>query len=177
MNPTRVDLAFGGGLLVVVAAAVFLVYMPQMRRIRAAEARARELRQALAKTDQVAMDEQQIEETIKQINQHLKNFDTRLPSAAEIDQFLEQISAIAAKHHISLDLVKPGDITVRPLYADLPISIEGSCRFPDLYQLLKDINQMPRLTKVKDLRFQARPDNAPSKVEMTLLIFLCRRGV
>ncbi len=177
MKTSHIDMAFVGGLLIAVALAGFKVYMPQVQRADAAKAATLASEAELSKSEQVAMDEQQMEQEVACIVAHLKDFDTRLPSATEIDKFLKQISEIAARHELKLDLVKPGEIEMRPLYAQLPITIAGTCRFPQFYGLLRDIREMPRLTKVADLRLEARADQPDCKVEMTLLIFLCRRGV
>ena len=177
MKINRIDLAFAAGLMVVIALVVFKVYMPQMDRIKQSTAEAGQLTETLRTSDQVTMDVQQIEGEIGRIGARLKAFDTQLPPATEIDKFLSQISEIAARSDVKLDLIQPGDIGVRSLYAELPITIEGTCRFPQFYAMLREIRNMPRLTKVADLQFAANMRDPMCKVQMTLLIFLCRRGV
>jgi len=177
MNTKQIHLAFASILLIAIAGVAFKSYLPQHKRIVAAETDAKTLTETLSTSDKVTMDLQDIESEIARIRARLKRFDAQLPSAAEIDKFLSQITDVAARNHLTLDLIKPGEIEVRPLYAEMPIIIEGKGRFSQFYQMLCDIQKMPRLTKVANLRFNADPQDPNCKVEMTLLIFLCRRGV
>ena len=128
----RVDTVFVFGLLAVVSGAFFGLILPQIKQRRASAAEARKLEDTLSTSYQVSMDLKQIEDEITRIRGRLQDFDTRLPSATEIDKFLAQLSSIAARCDVELDLVKPGSIEVRSLHAELPVSLEANCRFTSL---------------------------------------------
>ena len=177
MRTSHIHLAFIGALLVAVAAFALKGYTPQLKRTKASNAEADRLADTLRASGQVEMDTEQIGGEVERIRARLRAFDTQLPPATEIDKFLAQISEIADRSQMKLDAIMPGEITMKALYAELPITIEGTCRFPHFYRLLREIHSMPRLTKVADLRLTASRDNPTCKIEMTLLIFLARRGV
>jgi len=173
----RVDTVFVFGLLAVVSGALFGFLLPQIKQRRASAAEAVTLKETLATSYQVSMDLKEIEGEIARIRGRLQDFDTRLPSATEIDKFLAQLSSIAVRCEVELDLVKPGSIAMRSLHAELPVSLEANCRFSDLYRFLYELHAMPRLTKPATLRVTTKKDCPKCKVELTLLIYLCRTGV
>ena len=173
----RVDTVFAFGLLAVVSGAFFGSLLPQIKQRRVLAAEARELEDTLSTSYRVSMDLKEIEDEIARIRSRLQDFDTRHPSATEIDKFLAQLSSIAARCDVQVDLVKPGRIEVRSLHAELPVSLEANCRFADLYRFLYELHAMPRLTKPATLRVTTKRDCPKCKVELTLLIYLCRTGV
>jgi len=81
-------------------------------------------------------------------------FEGKLPARHEIHKILEQVTKIADHHRLETRLFK----TLKPKpfaqYSEQPIQMEVYGDFDSYYQFLLDVEKLPRITKIKDMKLE-----------------------
>jgi type IV pilus assembly protein PilO len=149
--------------LTVVLAAVlgggitFFVGGPLRRQTAADNAALEERRTQLVSLQQVAKKITCIQDEISRLQDALNFFDHRLPQEREIDVILRQVWQIAESKSLTPRSVRTTAPETLARYSSQPImlSMEGS--FEGFYEFLLGLEQMPRLTKVRQMQITKVP--------------------
>ncbi|MFO0827175.1 MAG: type 4a pilus biogenesis protein PilO [Phycisphaerales bacterium] len=174
------EVVFAGVLLAVPIASYFFVFGPRNSQIRQAktemEAKEGRLTELAKLTSRIG----DLDREIVSWEDALKRLDEKLPDDGEVDGILGQITEIAQGNKLAVKQVKGEKPIPAALYMELPLrtTIEGS--FDGFYQFLLDIEALPRITRVHQLRMSrlepARGDDKPvppgaMKAEFVLSIY------
>src|SRR5205085_4388016 len=75
----------------------------------------------------------------EQVQQYVTQLEKQLPSKAEMDALLSDINQAGIGRSLSFELFRPGGVTVREYYAELPITLRVTGRFHDVGAFTSDI--------------------------------------
>jgi type IV pilus assembly protein PilO len=87
----------------------------------------------------------------EQVLQYVTQLEKQLPSKAEMDALLSDINQSGLGRSLKFELFRPGQVTVRDYYAELPISIKVTGRFHDMGSFASDIANLSRIVTLNDL--------------------------
>ena len=157
--------------MVLFAVAFFLFgYRPatvRLAELRAqVEAKQRELQSNQTKTEIRAT----VEQNVAKLRRQLDRSDKQLPRHQDWGQFMHDITKLRQQFPLDQWLVEPAaQPRQNALFVELPIDMRFEGDFLSVFGFLRQVDQMPRLTRVQDLKVRAKPGKA-GKVEVQLLL-------
>ncbi|MGE5451622.1 MAG: type 4a pilus biogenesis protein PilO [Acidobacteriota bacterium] len=86
-----------------------------------------------------------------QVEEYVKQLEKQLPGKAEMDALLSDINQAGLGRGLEFDLFRPGSVTVKDYYAELPISIRVSGRYHDIGAFTADIANLSRIVTLHNL--------------------------
>src|SRR5213075_2803714 len=87
----------------------------------------------------------------EQVQQYVTQLEKQLPSKAEMDALLSDIKQAGLGRSLSFELFRPGQVSVREYYAELPIAIRVTGRFHDVGSFASDIANLSRIVTLNNL--------------------------
>jgi type IV pilus assembly protein PilO len=87
----------------------------------------------------------------EQVQQYVTQLEKQLPSKAEMDALLSDINQAGLGRSLLFDFFKPGSISVKEYYAELPISMRVVGRYHDLGAFVADIANLSRIVTLNNL--------------------------
>jgi type IV pilus assembly protein PilO len=75
----------------------------------------------------------------------------QLPGKSEMDSLLSEINQAGAGRGLQFELFKPGQLQLRPHYAELPIDIKLTGNYHALAGFVADIANLPRVVTIDHL--------------------------
>lgn len=94
----------------------------------------------------------------EQVQQYVTQLEKQLPSKAEMDALLSDINQAGLGRSLQFDLFRPGQVSVKDYYAELPIAIKVSGRYHDIGAFASDIANLSRIVTLNNLTIAPRPD-------------------
>lgn len=91
----------------------------------------------------------------EEVSQYVNSLEKKLPSKAEMDALLSDITQAGVGRGLQFELFKPGQVTLKDYYAELPISIKISGRYHDLAAFSSDIANLSRIVTLNDLNLNS----------------------
>jgi type IV pilus assembly protein PilO len=96
----------------------------------------------------------------EQVQQYVTQLEKQLPSKAEMDALLSDINQAGLGRSLAFDHFRPGSVSVKEYYAELPISIRVSGRYHDMGSFASDIAHLSRIVTLNNLEItQAKDGN------------------
>jgi type IV pilus assembly protein PilO len=87
----------------------------------------------------------------EQVQQYVTQLEKQLPSKAEMDALLSDINQAGLGRSLQFDYFKPGAVSVKEYYAELPISMRVVGRYHDLGSFASDIANLSRIVTLNNL--------------------------
>jgi type IV pilus assembly protein PilO len=87
----------------------------------------------------------------EQVQQYVTQLEKQLPSKAEMDALLSDINQAGLGRSLTFDLFRPGSVSVREYYAELPIAIKVTGRFHDIGSFASDIANLSRIVTLNNI--------------------------
>ncbi|MCW2311782.1 type IV pilus inner membrane component PilO [Rhodoferax antarcticus] len=87
----------------------------------------------------------------EQVQQYVTQLEKQLPSKAEMDALLSDINQAGLGRSLQFDLFRPGQVTVREYYAELPISVRVTGRYHDIGAFAADISNLSRIVTLNSI--------------------------
>lgn len=87
----------------------------------------------------------------EQVQQYVTQLEKQLPSKAEMDALLSDINQAGLGRSLNFDLFRPGSISVKEYYAELPISLKVTGRYHDIGSFASDIAHLSRIVTLNNL--------------------------
>ncbi|MGC9162484.1 MAG: type 4a pilus biogenesis protein PilO [Thiomonas sp.] len=108
-----------------------------------------------------------------QVQQYVVLLEKQLPSKAEMDALLSDINQAGIGRGLQFELFKPGQVDVKPYYAELPIAIKLQGSYTDLAGFVTDIAKLSRIVTLNNISLTANPakSGAPMVMEATAKTF------
>jgi type IV pilus assembly protein PilO len=94
----------------------------------------------------------------EQINQYVLTLEKQLPSKAEMDALLSDINQAGIGRGLQFELFRPGQLSPREYYVELPITVKVSGRYHDLGAFASDIANLPRIVTLNNISIQTNKD-------------------
>lgn len=93
----------------------------------------------------------------EQVQLYVTQLEKQLPSKAEMDALLSDINQAGLGRSLSFELFRPGQVSVKEYYAELPIALRVTGRYHDVGAFASDIANLSRIVTLNNLNV------APSK--------------
>lgn len=87
----------------------------------------------------------------EQVQQYVTQLEKQLPSKAEMDALLSDINQAGLGRGLSFDLFRPGSVSVKEYYAELPITLRVTGRFHDVGAFASDIANLSRIVTLNNV--------------------------
>jgi type IV pilus assembly protein PilO len=87
----------------------------------------------------------------EQVQQYVTQLEKQLPSKAEMDALLSDINQAGLGRSLNFDHFRPGSVSVKEYYAELPISIRVTGRYHDIGSFASDIAHLSRIVTLNNL--------------------------
>jgi type IV pilus assembly protein PilO len=87
----------------------------------------------------------------EQVQQYVTQLEKQLPSKAEMDALLSDINQAGLGRSLNFDLFRPGQVSVREYYAELPIALRVTGRFHDVGSFTSDVANLSRIVTLNNL--------------------------
>ena len=146
---------------------VAFVMAPQMGRIRTVMAQIDSEQWNHKVADDTSRRIKALEQEVARLQDRTAAFNDQIPVGENLGVFLQDLGRFAERRRLELGEVEPGD----PLRSDkvtaLPITFNVHGPFKRVFDLIQDIERMPRLTLVEQLE-TSTDDQAPGTVTARL---------
>lgn len=87
----------------------------------------------------------------EQVQQYVTQLEKQLPSKAEMDALLSDINQAGLGRSLQFDLFRPGQVSVKDYYAELPIAVKVTGRYHDIGAFASDIANLSRIVTLNNL--------------------------
>lgn len=87
----------------------------------------------------------------EQVQQYVTQLEKQLPSKAEMDALLSDINQAGLGRSLQFELFRPGQVSVKEYYAELPIAVRVTGRYHDLGAFAADIANLSRIVTLNNL--------------------------
>jgi type IV pilus assembly protein PilO len=87
----------------------------------------------------------------EQVQQYVTQLEKQLPSKAEMDALLSDINQAGLGRSLQFELFKPGQVSVKDYYAELPIAVRVTGRYHDLGAFAADIANLSRIVTLNNI--------------------------
>lgn len=95
-----------------------------------------------------------------QVEHYVSALEKQLPSKAEMDALLSDISQSGLGRGLQFELFKPGQATPKDYYAELPIDIRLNGSYHDMGEFASDIAHLSRIVTLNNLSITTAPNNS-----------------
>jgi type IV pilus assembly protein PilO len=96
----------------------------------------------------------------EQVQQYVTQLEKQLPSKAEMDALLSDINQAGLGRSLLFDFFKPGAVSVKEYYAELPISLRVVGKYHDLGSFASDIANLSRIVTLNNLSVAPAKDGS-----------------
>lgn len=117
----------------------------------AAKARETELRTTYRAKLVQAVNLDALKKQLEQVQQYVTQLEKQLPSKAEMDALLSDINQAGLGRSLQFELFRPGQVTVKQYYAELPITIRVTGSYHDVGLFAADIANLSRIVTLNNL--------------------------
>src|SRR6478609_1460003 len=94
----------------------------------------------------------------EQVQQYVTQLEKQLPSKAEMDALLSDINQAGLGRSLQFELFRPGQISVKDYYAELPIAVRVTGRYHDMGAFAADIANLSRIVTLNNLSITPQKD-------------------
>lgn len=94
-----------------------------------------------------------------QVEAYVRQLESQLPSRAEMSALLFSINQLGQKRNLQFELFRPGQVVVKPYYAELPVSIRVVGNFHDFGKFASDVAFLPRIATVGNISITAKTES------------------
>jgi type IV pilus assembly protein PilO len=94
----------------------------------------------------------------EEVQQYVTQLEKQLPSKAEMDALLSDINQAGLGRGLNFDLFRPGQVSVKEYYAELPITIKVTGRYHDVGSFASDVAHLSRIVTLNNLSVVPAPN-------------------
>ena len=145
------NLLFVAVCVAVVAALWFAWLKNSDEELIAEKAREVQLREDYRKKLVQAVNLDALRKQLEQVQQYVTQLEKQLPSKAEMDALLSDINQAGLGRSLQFELFRPGQVSVKEYYAELPISVRVTGTYHDIGLFAADIANLSRIVTLNNL--------------------------
>jgi type IV pilus assembly protein PilO len=94
----------------------------------------------------------------EQVQQYVTLLEKQLPSKAEMDALLSDINQAGLGRSLQFELFRPGQVSVKDYYAELPIAVRVTGRYHDMGAFAADVANLSRIVTLNNLSITPQKD-------------------
>lgn len=117
----------------------------------AEKARETQLREDYRKKLVQAVNLDALRKQLEQVQQYVTQLEKQLPSKAEMDALLSDINQAGLGRSLQFELFRPGQVSVKEYYAELPIAVRVTGTYHDIGLFAADIANLSRIVTLNNL--------------------------
>lgn len=87
----------------------------------------------------------------EQVQQYVTQLEKQLPSKAEMDALLSDINQAGLGRSLQFELFRPGQVSIKDYYAELPIALRVTGRYHDMGAFAADIANLSRIVTLNNI--------------------------
>jgi len=91
----------------------------------------------------------------QQVEEYVTQLEKQLPGKAEMDALLSDINQAGIGRGLQFELFRPGSVSVKDYYAELPITVRVTGRYHDIGAFAADVANLSRIVTLHDLALTA----------------------
>jgi type IV pilus assembly protein PilO len=96
----------------------------------------------------------------EQVQQYVTLLEKQLPSKAEMDALLSDINQAGLGRSLQFELFRPGQVSVKDYYAELPIAVRVTGRYHDMGAFAADVANLSRIVTLNNMSVTPQKDGA-----------------
>ena len=96
----------------------------------------------------------------EQVLQYVTQLEKQLPGKSEMDALLSDINQAGLGRSLQFELFRPGQVSVKAYYAELPIAVKVTGRYHDIGAFAADIANLSRIVTLNNLTLLPAKDGA-----------------
>jgi type IV pilus assembly protein PilO len=135
----------------IVAGLWFTVLVSYADELTAEQKKEESLRQDFQKKLAQAVNLEALLKQREQVQQYVTQLEKQLPSKAEMDALLSDINQAGLGRSLTFELFRPGQVSVKEYYAELPIALKVNGRYHDIGSFASDIAHLSRIVTLNNL--------------------------
>jgi type IV pilus assembly protein PilO len=137
---------------VAVIAALWFAWLKSVdEELQTEQAREVTLREDYRKKLVQAVNLDALKKQLEQVQQYVSQLEKQLPSKAEMDALLSDINQAGLGRSLQFELFRPGQVSVKEYYAELPIAIKVTGGYHDIGLFAADIANLSRIVTLNNL--------------------------
>ena len=117
----------------------------------AEQTREQQLREDYRKKLVQAVNLDALKKQLEQVQQYVNQLEKQLPSKAEMDALLSDINQAGLGRSLQFELFRPGQVSVKEYYAELPIAVRVTGGYHDIGLFAADIAKLSRIVTLNNL--------------------------
>lgn len=170
--PTPIKIAAGFIVsLLVVAADVYYITLPQLDELDALEKEEITLKTSFENKQKKAVNLQDYRDQLTQIEASLGEMLKQMPTKAEVANLLVDISQTGLASGLEFKLFQPGAPVPKEFYSELPINIQVVGKYEELGLFVSGLASLPRIVTVHDVNISpVGKDDKTGKMNMSAII-------
>ncbi len=110
-----------------------------------------ELRDAYRDKLKQAINLDELKKQLEQVRQYVHQLEKQLPSKSEMDALLSDVNQAGLGRSLQFELFKPGQVSVKEYYAELPITVRVTGRYHDIGLFASDVANLSRIVTLNNL--------------------------
>jgi type IV pilus assembly protein PilO len=147
------------GVTVLVVVALWFVWLSSSdEELTAEQAKEVQLREDYKKKLVQAVNLEALKKQREQVQQYVTQLEKQLPSKAEMDALLSDINQAGLGRSLQFELFRPGQVSVKEYYAELPIAVRVTGRYHDIGAFAADIANLSRIVTLNNLNLVPTKD-------------------
>jgi type IV pilus assembly protein PilO len=99
-----------------------------------------------------------LKKQLEQVQQYVSQLEKQLPSKAEMDALLSDINQAGLGRSLQFELFRPGSVSVKEYYAELPIAVKVTGGYHDIGLFAADIANLSRIVTLNNLTLSPLKD-------------------
>ena len=135
-------------------AAWFFVFEPRNQDNEQSRREIAQMETTLVRLDQLTDEVGDVRTAIDEAELRLADFRRNIPDANEVDDMLAEIHRIGERNALGISSIRALNRTETQGYAEIPLSLEIDGSFRGLYRFLIDLERLPRITRVRELKLE-----------------------
>ena len=148
-------------LMAVIVVALWFVWLSNSdTELTAERAKEAQLREDYKKKLSQAINLDALKRQREQVQQYVTQIEKQLPSKAEMDALLSDINQAGLGRSLQFELFRPGQISVKEYYAELPITLRVTGRYHDIGAFASDIANLSRIVTLNNISVGPGPKDS-----------------
>jgi type IV pilus assembly protein PilO len=137
---------------VIVVAVLWFVWLKgQDEALQVERGKEVKLREEYVKKLVQAVNLESLKKQREQVLLYVTQLEKQLPSKAEMDALLSDINNAGLGRSLAFELFRPGQVSVRAYYAELPIALRVTGKYHDIGAFTSDIAHLSRIVTLNNL--------------------------
>jgi type IV pilus assembly protein PilO len=159
--PLVPKLALCAALIAAIVVALWFVWLTNSAdELEAEQKKEQALREDFKKKLSQAVNLDALRKQREQVQHYVTQLEKQLPSKAEMDALLSDINQAGLGRSLNFDHFRPGQVSVKEYYAELPISVKVTGRYHDIGSFASDVAHLSRIVTLNNLDMvQAKDGN------------------